>query len=98
MATGRALTTEYERECLRGEHGDQRMYEAKSRIKKRINEVLAEDIDLFENHATGLNAELREVVCEVDDRAAPRTDLERALEYREWDAVEDALARLEDDA
>lgn len=63
MATGRALTTEYERECIRGEHGDQRMYEAKSRVKRRITNVLMKDIQLFEEHANGLNEELREVVC-----------------------------------
>lgn len=64
MATGRALTTETEREYLRGEHGDQRMYEARSRVKARINEQLAEDVELFEEDAPGLLDELREVVCE----------------------------------
>ncbi len=64
MATGRALTTEYERECIRGEHGDQRMWEAKSRVGRRIQDVLADDIALFEEHADELNDELREVVCE----------------------------------
>lgn len=64
MATGRALTTEYERECIRGEHGKQRMYEAKSRVKRRINEALSDDVDLFGEHAEELNDVLREVVCE----------------------------------
>ena len=64
MATGRALTTETEREYLRGEHGDQRMYEARSRVKSRINEQLAEDVDLFEDEAPELLEVLREVVCE----------------------------------
>ncbi|WP_306060480.1 hypothetical protein [Natronococcus wangiae] len=63
MATGRALTTEYERECIRGEHGDQRKYEAKSRVKRRINDVLSEDVELFAEHAEGLNDELQAVVC-----------------------------------
>ena len=62
VATGRALTTEYERECLRGEHGDQRYYEAKSRIKRRISEVLTEDVELFEDTAPELNGELRTVL------------------------------------
>lgn len=66
MATGRALTTEYERECIRGEHGNQRKYEAKSRVKKRINEVLAEDLDLFNEHADELTEELRDIVCTED--------------------------------
>lgn len=67
MATGRALTTEYERECIRGEHGKQRMYEAKSRVKRRITEMLASDIDLFDKHAEELNGVLRDVVCEGND-------------------------------
>jgi len=38
-------------------------------------------------------AEIGAEACTVD---AVRSDLERALERREWGAVEDALARLED--
>jgi hypothetical protein len=67
MATGRALTTETEREYLRGEHGDQRMYEARSRVKARINQQLATDVELFEDEAPGLLDELREVVCDGDE-------------------------------
>lgn len=63
MATGRALTTETEREYLRGEHGDQRMYEARSRVKTRIREQLVDDIELFKDEAPELGEELREVVC-----------------------------------
>ena len=64
MATGRALTTETEREYLRGEHGKQRMYEARSRVKARINERLAEDVELFEEEAPSLLEELQQAVCE----------------------------------
>lgn len=64
MATGRALTTETEREYLRGEHGDQRMYEARSRVKARIKEQLADEVELFEEEAPGVLDELRDVVCE----------------------------------
>ena len=67
MATGRALTTEAEREYLRGEHGDQRMYEARSRVKARINKRLAEEVELFEEHAPEVLDELREVVCDDND-------------------------------
>jgi len=63
MATGRALTTETEREYLRGEHGDQRMYEARSRIKARINDQLASDVEVFKDEAPELLEELREVAC-----------------------------------
>lgn len=64
MATGRALTTETEREYLRGEHGDQRMYEARSRVKSRIEERLSEDMELFEDEHPEILETLREVVCE----------------------------------
>ena len=67
MATGRALTTETEREYLRGEHGDQRMYEARSRVKARINKRLAEEVELFEEDAPEVLDELREVVCDGND-------------------------------
>lgn len=66
MATGRALATESEVEYLSGEHGDQRRYEAKSRIKARIREQLSQDIDDFETHAPDLNDVLRGVVCDVE--------------------------------
>ena len=69
MATGRALTTEAEREYLRGEHGDQRKYEAKSRVRSRINERLAEDIELFEEEAPELLNEVRGVICEEGDES-----------------------------
>ena len=63
MATGRALTTETERKYLRGEQGNQRMYEARSRVKRRIREELAHDVELFESDHPELLEELRDVVC-----------------------------------
>ena len=67
MATGRALITESEREYLAGDHGDQRRYEAKSRIKRRIQEQLAEDIEYLGKEVPELNEVLRQVVCEGDE-------------------------------
>ena len=64
MATGRALATETEREYLAGEHGDQRRYEAISRIRSRIQGPLADDLEEFDEHAPQLADELREVVCD----------------------------------
>jgi hypothetical protein len=64
MATGRAILTEAEKEYIRGKHGDQRKYEAKSRVRKRINEELADDIDFLNEHHPDLLEELREVVCD----------------------------------
>jgi len=66
MATGRALITESEREYLAGDHGDQRMYEAKSRIRRRIQERLAEDMKYLDEEAPELNEVLCEVVCKED--------------------------------
>lgn len=51
-------------------------------LEKRINELIRADT---EGRVTGVDIE------------AAREDLERALEHREWGAVEDALARLECD-
>jgi len=67
MTTGRALTTETERKYLRGEEGKQRMYEARSRVRARIREQLANDAELFEAEAPQLLEELRAVVCEDDE-------------------------------
>ena len=64
MSTGRGILTEYERECLAGEHKKQRQYESKSRIRNRIESELAEDISHLKEHDQDLLEELREVVCE----------------------------------
>ena len=63
MARGRALLTETEREQIAGEHGDQRKYEAVSRVRARIEKELSKDIELFEKHKPELVDELRETVC-----------------------------------
>ena len=62
--TQRALLTETEREYLAGEHGDQRMYEARSRVRRRITEQFVEDLDHLDEHSPDLLDELRDVVCE----------------------------------
>ena len=67
MAIGRALITETEKEYLAGEHGDQRRYEARSRLKSRITEQLSEDIEFLDNEQPDLLDLLEEVVCEGDD-------------------------------
>lgn len=64
MSIGRGLLTEGEREYLRGESGDQRMYEARSRFRTRIEESVAKDVELLEQHQPELLDELREIVCE----------------------------------
>lgn len=64
MAKQRALLTETEREQIAGEHGDQRRYEANSRVRRRIKDELATDAEILEEHHPELLEELRDVVCE----------------------------------
>lgn len=64
MARGRALITEYEREAMTGEHGDQRRYEARSRFRSRVQENLTEEIEFLADEEPDLLEELREVVCD----------------------------------
>jgi hypothetical protein len=64
MAKTRALLTETEREQIAGEHGDDRKYQAASRIRRRIEDELTTDVDLLQEHHPQLYEELREVVCE----------------------------------
>ena len=70
MAIGRGLLTDGEREYLRGEAGDQRMYEARSRFRSRLNEKVAKDVELLRQHQPELIEELQEVVC--DESAAEK--------------------------
>lgn len=66
MAKSRALLTETEREQIAGEHGDDRKYQATSRVRRRINEELIDDVELLEENHPDLLEELREVVCKND--------------------------------
>jgi hypothetical protein len=66
MAKSRALLTETEREQIAGEHGDDRKYQATSRVRRRINEELTDDVELLEENHPDLFEELREVVCKND--------------------------------
>lgn len=68
MARGRALLTENERKQIAGEQGDQRKYEAISRVRARIREKLTKDMELFEEHKPELLEELREAVCKDKER------------------------------
>jgi hypothetical protein len=64
MSTGRGILTGYERKCLAGEEEKQREYEARARIRSRIDGPLAEDIDHLKKHDPELIEELRDVVCD----------------------------------
>lgn len=63
MAKTRALLTETEREQISGEHGDDRRYQAASRIRRRVEDELPEDIRTLEEHHPDLLEEIREAVC-----------------------------------
>jgi hypothetical protein len=68
MTRSRGLITFTERDRISGEEDvkDARRYQAVSRVRRRINEELPEEIALLEEHHPELLAELREVVCEND--------------------------------
>jgi hypothetical protein len=64
MAKQRALLTETERRQLAGEKGDQRRYEATSRVRRRVEEELTVDVELLQEHRPELLEEIRQVVCD----------------------------------
>lgn len=68
MARSRGLITFTERERIAGEDdaADSKRYQAVSRVRRRINEELSEEVELLETHHPELLDELREVVCESD--------------------------------
>lgn len=63
MSNSRALITFKEREQIAGEHGDERRYQATSRVRRRVKEELPADLELLETHHPELLSEIREVVC-----------------------------------
>lgn len=67
MARTRALITETERRQLKGKDGDQRRYEAASRVRNRIQDELPKDVAVLKEHNPSLLRELRDVVCESDE-------------------------------
>jgi len=67
MAKTRALLTETEREQIAGDHGKERRYQATSRVRRRVEDELTEDIAVLEEHHPDLLQEIREVVCDGND-------------------------------
>lgn len=63
VSTGRGILTDYERECLAGKKEKQREYEARSRIRARIEGPLRADIEHLIRHDSQLLEELQETVC-----------------------------------
>lgn len=66
VTNGRALTTDRDRKHIArdGDTTDSEHYQAVSRVRRRIQENMAEDIALLEEHHEGLLGELREIVCD----------------------------------
>lgn len=63
MARTRALLTQTERDHLRSENANSQRYQTVSRIRNRINDELATDVDALREHPE-LYEELRETVCD----------------------------------
>lgn len=63
MARRRAILTDTERELIDGGEKSDRYYQAVSRIRRKINEELTEDVCLLEENHPELLEELEEVVC-----------------------------------
>lgn len=61
----RALLTDTERERLSGEANieEQRIFESKSRVKRRITEELPEDVEILAENHPEIFKELQEIVC-----------------------------------
>jgi hypothetical protein len=64
MAVGRGILTDGEQKYLAGEETKQREYEARSRVRSRIEGPLSEEVTFLADHHPDLLEELREVVCE----------------------------------
>lgn len=64
MAKTRALLTETERKQLAGEQGDERKYQATSRVRRRINEELTTDIKVLAEHHPDLLSEIESTICD----------------------------------
>jgi hypothetical protein len=58
--------TETERRYIsgEGEATDSQRYQAVSRVRERIRDRLAKDVEVLDEHHDDLLAELREVVCD----------------------------------
>lgn len=69
MARTRALLTDRDRELIAGIDVDNenRRYHAISEVRTRIQDELAEDVAVLEEHHPELLGELREIVCEANE-------------------------------
>jgi len=68
MTRSRGLITFTERDRIAGKDSieDSKRYQSISRVRRRINEELPEEVELLREHHPELLEELREVVCEEE--------------------------------
>lgn len=66
MARRRTMLTDTKRELLDADEKSDRYYQAVSRIRRKINEELTEDVRLLEENHPDRLVELREVVCDEE--------------------------------
>jgi len=66
VTDSRTLMTDRDRRQIARIEGvsDSEHYQAVSRVRRRLRENMAEDIELLREHHQGLLEELRDVVCE----------------------------------
>ncbi|WP_435552740.1 hypothetical protein [Natrinema sp. CGMCC1.2065] len=66
MGRYRAIMTDTDREYISGEGdpSESQRLQSVSRVRSRINDELAKDIEVLEEHHPELLEELRDVVCE----------------------------------
>ncbi|QCW03581.1 hypothetical protein [Natrinema pallidum] len=69
MGRYRAIMTDTDREYISGEGNpsESQRLQSISRVRSRINDELATDIEVLEEHHPELLEELRDVVCEERD-------------------------------
>lgn len=102
MAKTRALMTQTERDRIAGREDveDIKRYQAISRVRRRIEEELTEDVLILEEHHEGLLDELREVVCadaeSPAESAATPSEPEPAPEPEADDAARDGPPKRPD--
>jgi|APHM01.1.fsa_nt_gi hypothetical protein len=65
---GRALLTETEREAIAGDRSDSYKYKTRSYLKRRI-EKLESDVEVLENHAPELLADVQDAVNVADEQS-----------------------------
>lgn len=98
MGRRRAILTDTERELLQANENSERYYQAVSRVRRKINEELSEDIGILEENHPKLYSELSDIVCsKAVDPQWLREELEAKREQIEsqFDHVVAKITRLD---